>query len=278
MQEGGAGTNLSGGQRQRVALARALLADPPVLVLHDPTTSVDPVTESVIADGLARLRADRIAVLVTASPILLNAADRVVVLRRGRVIAEGTHTPTWPPPTPATGRWFRVDPTSRVDPSGRTDPADVAARRTPDRHRLRDLGDPAGRSALARPACRWGLPDVPRDSDTFGLKPSLSLGTIAATGKAVISGLAQWVAAANRRAAGSIVRFVATPRGAVPPRPAPRRSERVAPRRCLPPNAGRPRTRAGTSPTPRDARARRSAPPWPARSARPGTTPRSPSA
>ncbi|GAB3692147.1 ABC transporter ATP-binding protein [Nocardiopsis oceani] len=87
--------NLSGGQRQRVALARALVVDPPVLVLHDPTTAVDAVTEEAIAQGTAALRAERSplgATLVIAnSPALLARADRVVVLREGRVHALGTH-------------------------------------------------------------------------------------------------------------------------------------------------------------------------------------------
>ncbi|GIJ43642.1 ABC transporter permease [Virgisporangium aliadipatigenens] len=85
------GTNLSGGQRQRIALARALAADPPVLVLHDPTTAVDPVTEGLIADGIARLRRDRSTIVITSSPMLLDRVDRVVVLDGGRVVAEGTH-------------------------------------------------------------------------------------------------------------------------------------------------------------------------------------------
>ena len=50
------GMNLSGGQRQRIALARALLADRTVLVLRDPTTAVDAVTENAIAAGIRRLR------------------------------------------------------------------------------------------------------------------------------------------------------------------------------------------------------------------------------
>ncbi|NYH54791.1 putative ABC transport system ATP-binding protein [Nocardiopsis arvandica] len=87
--------NLSGGQRQRVALARALVADPPVLVLHDPTTAVDAVTEEAIARGVAAAREERTpagATLVVAnSPALLARADRVVVLVGGRVHRTGTH-------------------------------------------------------------------------------------------------------------------------------------------------------------------------------------------
>ncbi|GAA1611286.1 ABC transporter ATP-binding protein [Actinoplanes couchii] len=87
------GANLSGGQRQRLALARALATDPPVLVLHDPTTAVDAVTEGLIADRLAGARdgAGRATLMVTSSPALLRAAHRVAVLDGGRVVAEGTH-------------------------------------------------------------------------------------------------------------------------------------------------------------------------------------------
>ncbi|MET8998286.1 ABC transporter ATP-binding protein [Amycolatopsis sp. NPDC004169] len=85
------GRSLSGGQRQRVALARALAADAPVLVLHDPTTAVDTVTEARIAAGLAELRRGRTTILVTTSPALLAATDRVVLLDDGRVAGEGRH-------------------------------------------------------------------------------------------------------------------------------------------------------------------------------------------
>ncbi len=85
------GTTLSGGQRQRIGLARAFAADPPVLVLHEPTTAVDTVTEERIAAGLADLRGATATLLITASPALLTTADRVVVLDEGRVVATGTH-------------------------------------------------------------------------------------------------------------------------------------------------------------------------------------------
>ncbi|MCR1782570.1 ABC transporter ATP-binding protein/permease [Nocardioides carbamazepini] len=77
---GEGGNRLSGGQRQRVALARALASDAPVLVLHDPTTAVDSVTEHAIAGRLRGLRAGRSTLLVTSAPALLGACDRVVEL------------------------------------------------------------------------------------------------------------------------------------------------------------------------------------------------------
>ncbi|MEU9040086.1 MULTISPECIES: ABC transporter ATP-binding protein [unclassified Kitasatospora] len=85
------GRSLSGGQRQRLALARALLADPPVLVLDEPTSAVDAHTESRIATGLRDTRAGRTTVVFATSPLLLDQADRVVLLREGRVVAAGRH-------------------------------------------------------------------------------------------------------------------------------------------------------------------------------------------
>lgn len=85
------GRSLSGGQRQRVALARALAADAPVLVVHEPTTAVDSVTEVRIAAGIRDVRRGRTTVLVTNSPALLAVTDRVVLLDDGRVAAAGDH-------------------------------------------------------------------------------------------------------------------------------------------------------------------------------------------
>ncbi len=88
---GEGGLTLSGGQRQRLALARALAADAAVLVLHEPTSAVDSVTEIGIAAGLRELRRGRATVLVTSSPALLAAADHVLVLSNGRVAEAGRH-------------------------------------------------------------------------------------------------------------------------------------------------------------------------------------------
>lgn len=85
------GANLSGGQRQRLSLARALAADTDVLVLHNPTTAVDAVTEQLIARNVAKLRRGRTTLVITSSPALLDAADRVLVLDDGVITAEDTH-------------------------------------------------------------------------------------------------------------------------------------------------------------------------------------------
>ncbi|GAA2518399.1 ABC transporter ATP-binding protein [Winogradskya humida] len=89
------GASLSGGQRQRLALARALHARPPVLVLHDPTTAVDAVTEHAIAQGIRALRhgpdSGFATIVITSSPALLAVTDRVVVLGEGVVTTEGSH-------------------------------------------------------------------------------------------------------------------------------------------------------------------------------------------
>ncbi|MGW1526175.1 ABC transporter transmembrane domain-containing protein [Streptomyces sp. NPDC001588] len=85
------GRSLSGGQRQRLALARSLITDPQVLVLDEPTSAVDSHTEARIAEGLRALRADRTTVVFTSSPLVLDRADRVVLVHEGRVAAVGPH-------------------------------------------------------------------------------------------------------------------------------------------------------------------------------------------
>ncbi|MWA08686.1 ABC transporter transmembrane domain-containing protein [Streptomyces sp. BA2] len=85
------GRSLSGGQRQRLALARSLIADPEVLVLDEPTSAVDSHTEARIADGVKGLRKGRTTVVLTSSPLLLDRAERVVLLHEGEVAAVGVH-------------------------------------------------------------------------------------------------------------------------------------------------------------------------------------------
>ncbi|MFH0178555.1 ABC transporter transmembrane domain-containing protein [Streptomyces cacaoi] len=85
------GRSLSGGQRQRLALARSLYTDPEVLVLDEPTSAVDSHTEARIAEGLRELRAGRTTVVFTSSPLLLDRADRVVLVHEGEAVAVGVH-------------------------------------------------------------------------------------------------------------------------------------------------------------------------------------------
>jgi ABC-type multidrug transport system fused ATPase/permease subunit len=85
------GRSFSGGQRQRLVLARALLADAEILVLVEPTSAVDAHTEARIARRLREARRGRTTVVMTASPLVLDQADRVAFVTDGRVVATGTH-------------------------------------------------------------------------------------------------------------------------------------------------------------------------------------------
>ena len=85
------GRSLSGGPRQRIVLARALAAEPEILVLVEPTSAVDAHTEARIAGRLRKHRAGRTTVVTTASPLMLDQADEVVLIQAGRVTAVGSH-------------------------------------------------------------------------------------------------------------------------------------------------------------------------------------------
>jgi ABC-type multidrug transport system fused ATPase/permease subunit len=85
------GGNLSGGQRQRIRLARALSADPEVLLAVDPTSALDANTEATVASRIRSARHGRTTVLTTTSPLVLEQADRVLLVIDQRVVAAGTH-------------------------------------------------------------------------------------------------------------------------------------------------------------------------------------------
>lgn len=85
------GLRLSGGQRQRIAIARALLADAPLLVLDEATSSVDAANESAIQEALDELTTGRTTLVIAHRLSTVRSADRVVVLDAGRVVESGTH-------------------------------------------------------------------------------------------------------------------------------------------------------------------------------------------
>ncbi|MBI4013023.1 MAG: ABC transporter ATP-binding protein [Candidatus Rokubacteria bacterium] len=85
------GANLSHGQRQLLAVARALVYNPPVLVLDEATSSVDPETERLLQDALDRLFAGRTSVIIAHRLSTIQRADRILVLQGGRVRQDGAH-------------------------------------------------------------------------------------------------------------------------------------------------------------------------------------------
>jgi ATP-binding cassette subfamily B multidrug efflux pump len=85
------GANLSGGQKQRIAIARALLTHPKILILDDSTSSVDVETETEIQDALEAQGRQHTSLVVAQRISTVLKADKIVVIDRGRVAAEGTH-------------------------------------------------------------------------------------------------------------------------------------------------------------------------------------------
>ncbi|HWS58535.1 MAG TPA: ABC transporter ATP-binding protein [Actinotalea sp.] len=145
------GRSLSGGQRQRLALARALLTDPEVLILVEPTSAVDAHTEARIAGRLGAARAGRTTVVVTASPLVLDAVDDVVLVADGRVVAHGTHRALLAGPPDVARRYRAVVSRAAADDEAAHEAAhDEAAHDTAAHHEAAD--DASALTATTGPA------------------------------------------------------------------------------------------------------------------------------
>lgn len=85
------GVKLSGGERHRIAIARVFLKDPPIIILDEATASVDTETETIIKDALKNLMAHRTTLIIAHRLSTLENADRILVLKNGRLVETGTH-------------------------------------------------------------------------------------------------------------------------------------------------------------------------------------------
>ena len=88
---GESGTRLSGGQRQRVAIARAILRNAPILLLDEATSALDAESEQLVQAALDDLMKDRTTLVIAHRLATVRGADRIVVMDKGRIVAEGTH-------------------------------------------------------------------------------------------------------------------------------------------------------------------------------------------
>ena len=85
------GSSLSGGQRQRICLARALVKQPPILILDEPTASLDQGSATYVRETIARIQADRTTIVITHHLVGMDLFDRIIVLDRGALVEQGTH-------------------------------------------------------------------------------------------------------------------------------------------------------------------------------------------
>lgn len=88
-QVGERGEALSGGQRQAVAIARALLYDPPIMILDEPTASMDPASENRLKKRLGHLCKNKTTILITHKGAMLNIVDKLILIDRGKLVAFG---------------------------------------------------------------------------------------------------------------------------------------------------------------------------------------------
>jgi len=86
-----AGGGLSGGERQRLSVARAILKNAPILVLDEPTSSLDAISEEIVFAALRRLRAGRTTIVIAHRLSTVRDADRILVLDGGQIAGQGRH-------------------------------------------------------------------------------------------------------------------------------------------------------------------------------------------
>ena len=86
-----AGATLSGGERQRLGIARALLKNAPILILDEPTSAVDAISEAAVFDALRRLRPDHTILVIAHRLSTIRDATRILLLHEGQLVAQGTH-------------------------------------------------------------------------------------------------------------------------------------------------------------------------------------------
>ena len=100
----GDGGNLSQGQRQLLAIARAAVADPPVLILDEATSSIDTRTERLVQEGMDRLMNGRTTFVIAHRLSTIKNSDCIMVLEQGRIIERGNHDEL----LPAKGKYYQL--------------------------------------------------------------------------------------------------------------------------------------------------------------------------